>query len=424
MRRFIFVVVLFLLAFCLCFGQADSLNMRRIGTWIAPDTVSFYGWPSTAFTVIGDKAFLGSGAGGGTIWQIDISDPTSPELDTVFVGRGSLGSWSHYLYAAGGRHLQVFDVTQTPPIMLAETTGAYAYNAADADSGYVVSFRWGWPSGWNIFDVSEPENPVVIFEIGGDYDWEDRDTYIKFPYAYITGYMDLYGDPDYDAAMGVSVLDLDTLPYLHGWGNLRPFPHGVTGYYPWSIVANESLIFVGADGATHVYSFDTLEGVQHLCSWNGTSLFTLSLSNGLLYGCSGYGTVVLDVCENACSPETVAYHPAFAADVIIGDSLLIGYGSNGIVILKKTGGGLGCQGNLCPAKDIRFSLLPNPAAGYTNLLINAPGVEVFFYDIAGRLHDRAKGAQKIDLHNFSPGLYLAVAHAGNQTYVVKLLVLA
>jgi len=41
MRSFILVVSLLLLAFALCFGQADSLNMRRIGTWIAPDTVGF-----------------------------------------------------------------------------------------------------------------------------------------------------------------------------------------------------------------------------------------------------------------------------------------------------------------------------------------------------------------------------------------------
>jgi len=426
MSRIIFVVSFFLLAFCLCFGQ-DSLNMRRIGTWIAPDTVGFYGWPSNSFTVIGNKAFLGSGAGGGTIWQIDISDPTSPELDTVFASTGgSLGSWGYYLYACGGRRLRIFDTRQTPPLLVGDTTGSYAYNAADADSGYVVSFRAWSPLGITRFDVSDPENPFVIYEGGGSYEGQISDIYVRYPYAYSVSYFDLYGDPDYDVLAGPCVSELAE---PGGWCYEHYFAPGDPGQYPWSIVANESLIFVGANGATHVYSYDTLSGVELLCSWDTLYGGWDNIRNNLLAGSMMGRAKIANICE-PCEPELVAWYqgdssvPSAGYAKFIDDSTIIYGGRRGIVIFRLDTSIVGMQCRLDSQPEQWFELFPNPLfRGQSARVIANKNININLYDIAGRLKMRISNTDTINAKDISPGLYLAVAHFGKHVIVKKLLVL-
>ena len=106
-----FSVAFLLLSFAFLFARSDSVvyyNMELVGVWTTPDSTPFmydffFAFTNSPLAVIGDRAYIVCTHGWPHyIYAVDISDPTSPVLDTIWYARGtSICTDGEYLVTIG-----------------------------------------------------------------------------------------------------------------------------------------------------------------------------------------------------------------------------------------------------------------------------------------------------------------------------------
>lgn len=137
LRRAVFAFAVFLCS-ALVFGQCDSLRMRLLGSWDCP-TDDLSGKGEIYIGKIGNYIILGKHtcayAQSDSIWILDVSDPTLPELSTIYVDTAfsdtiamvrwlithEVGSDSDYIYAGfirGRDYFRVLGFHATNPLPL------------------------------------------------------------------------------------------------------------------------------------------------------------------------------------------------------------------------------------------------------------------------------------------------------------------
>ncbi len=126
----------------------------------------------------------------GTIWVLDISNPSVPALDTTLAGisygTGRNITWHEdYLYAARSEHgLFIYDATdpaRPQPVGLFSAVNTAADVAVQGDYAYLADFS----SGLKIINVADKTNPTLT----GSYDrtqWIALSVKVAGNYAYVT----------------------------------------------------------------------------------------------------------------------------------------------------------------------------------------------------------------------------------------------
>jgi hypothetical protein len=157
-RKSVCFVVLVLLAAGV--AQADSLNVRLVGSCVTPDLA--YG-----LAVVGNYAYVANCGSGLRI--IDVSDPQSPfeagYYDTADYARGVAVSGIYAYVAYGYSGLRVLDVSNpSSPVEVGIcATPDYAWGVAlSGNYAYVAAED----AGLQVVDISNPSTPVIVGACG------------------------------------------------------------------------------------------------------------------------------------------------------------------------------------------------------------------------------------------------------------------
>jgi hypothetical protein len=136
--------------------QADSLNMRLVGSWYVCNAMSVANDEERDLTFVG---------GGGKITILDVSDPASPQETGSLESAGivwDLAFYNGYLYAAdwenGLKVISVSDPQNPAPVATLGLQGLL-WGLTVADS---IAYLVCGDDGLMIYSVSDPANPVLL----------------------------------------------------------------------------------------------------------------------------------------------------------------------------------------------------------------------------------------------------------------------
>ncbi len=114
---------------------------------------------------------------GSSVCSIDITDKTNPiMLDTLFIPDGDSRDvfvTDHYAYVAHVQGLKIIDFSDPENLQIVGSVGS-GYNAIDVNQNYI--FLGKRAGGADVFDISDPLNPIPAFSIpmGGGMCWDIR----------------------------------------------------------------------------------------------------------------------------------------------------------------------------------------------------------------------------------------------------------
>jgi choice-of-anchor B domain-containing protein len=151
--------------------SANTNGNRYSGCW---------GWTQP----VSNKEYAILGSQSGTYW-IDITNPSAPVTCTYFAGTSSNATWrelktyQNYCYViaddAGAQGLQIFDMSGLPATVtkVYESKALFARGHAcwmDGSRFYVsgVTYSNNTTSAMNIYDLSNPTNPVLVRSLSQD----------------------------------------------------------------------------------------------------------------------------------------------------------------------------------------------------------------------------------------------------------------
>jgi len=362
-----FLAVLLGILVTTCFGRADSLNVRRLGSLDTPDF---------ARAVAATKQYAFVADNGGGLRAIDVSDPGNPQevgyycsgnlatgvalFDTLAyvpeiewalwghfralsindpanlyqlgdcglsgMGRGVARSDSYAYVSDGGSGLQVIavqDPTNPHPVGYCPTTGWFIGVACSGTCAYVAAYD----GGLRVIDVSQPADPRELGSSSGE--WVFGVAVSEF-YAYLA-----------DSTAGLRVVDVSDPSHPREVGRLmvQGEPHGVA--------VRDSLAYVASG------------------------------SRGLR---------VVDVRDPARPLEVGFYDtPGYAMGVgLAGNYIYVADGDSGLIILEYYGGvGVEQEPGAKPVVKNRVVIHPNPMS--SSCEIYWPGQRsCLIYDISGR----------------------------------------
>ena len=181
-------------------SQTDSLNFNKLSTWTSPNASAYNDCWGYADNLGNEYAILGSNWG---THFINISDPYNPIEVNSFQGGFNNVTWrdfktnGHYAYGvADGNNnnsLQIFDLQYLPDSVVKvydnQILSTSAHNVfIENDRMYLgINSRGGQSRALDIFDISNPIQPVLINEIDGSIYLNNgrvHDVYVKDNIAY------------------------------------------------------------------------------------------------------------------------------------------------------------------------------------------------------------------------------------------------
>ena len=362
-----FLAVLLGILVTTCFGRADSLNVRRLGSLDTPDF-------ARAVASTKEHAFVADNGGG--LRAIDVRDPGNPqEVGSYFSGNVTTGVtlfdtlaylaeiegalWGHFrvigigdpanLYQVGecglsgmgrgvarsgcfayvsdgGSGLQVIDVSvpASPRIVGNSPTTGWFVGVAYLDSlAYVAAYD----GGLRVVDVSQPADPREVGSSPGEWVFGVA---VSGTVAYLA-----------DSTAGLRVVDVSDPSHPREVGRL-----GTAGQ-PHGVAVRDSLAYVA---------------------------------------CGSQGLRVVDVRDPA-RPKEVGFYdtPGYAMGVgLAGNYIYVADGDSGLIILEYYGGvGVEQKPGAKPVVKNRVVIHPNPMS--SSCEIYWPGQRsCLIYDISGR----------------------------------------
>ena len=428
-------VLLFLVFLGSVFAQ-DSLNMRLLGRWDAPDGVTLWSWPVRCLAVDSDYVYV---SGFHHLYVINISDPTDPNLvleDSSF-SYVSVGVCGDYIFSGNSAGLGVFRRYQEDSIVLQDTCACWVGNkiVVFPDSNYIAGFKSY--DGISIVDVSDPTDPEEMYHIPlhffGD---EVNDIYLNYPY-----FFELYSSEYWDDMHACYVrkvivcvtnyADMASPHYVRGWSG-DYYPDSSWGGYPESVGGNDEAVYIfdqpGPDGISlNILSFnpDSSQLIQD------TVYFSWRIGGdphiiGNYMAIAGDDATIWDI-SNPTRPELEAYYNAdyypTCNEIFIKDSLLIAKEYDGISIYVMEG--LQIDGDCRnETNNMDFQIFPNPVMKGAYINIASDYNNINLYDITGKRLKIIDGETPIiDTSDLPTGLCLLRININGYTIVKKLLVL-
>ena len=463
MSRFILFVLVVVFVVAGAFGQCDSLRMRLLGTWECP-TDDMAGDNSGCIGKIGDYVILAQKtnayANCDSLWIIDVSDPTSPYLatvytDTAFSDTFSSIRWftykevnddSGYIYvgyvSAGGYGREYFRVLKltagNPPTIT---------RMGIVDS--ILYTEWGvmlddWVYAGNGFRVNDPSSPIEVSPTlvvegyvlppdgsSSGYGFCDRassDNYIGTA-LYVESI-----EPEEEPAEAIILCKVTHIEadvctsYVRGcW---RGSYEGHTGY---SIAINESLgvVALGTDYGVVFVSMDDIEdsiyNAEPIATWYcDHPVSDLVWIDGYVY-IAEYGLYVIDVTDlDGAGPDTLANYNLWglighsSVEIAVDGNYIYTRSGRGNLYILELDTTMGVQ-NGCSFLDEKFRIFPNPILQNQKLVLDKKLKTPRLFDISGR--EMKLENRTINTSELSPGIYLLVANLNNKKIVKKLVVL-
>ncbi len=391
-------IICFVLFLSLAFGVvfAESFNMSLVGTWTSPggDDFSHSSTGYRPLTVIGDRAFI---AATDKIYAVDISDPSSPSLDTTFGSGTSLCTDGEFLIACDGYCLKRYEPDSTypalidsyccPGIHIIGFSCAASQNTA-GDTAVVITWSWGGVNGFRYL----PEWDLYTITLGGD-GFTYIGAYIDYPtvfrtryYTYDDTFEGVYGiewliisvgDP-YGPTSGVS---FDTISWVGG------VPHDPQGFWPWDIVGNDSLVYVSrSQGYIGCWKYEepgSIYTISHISDWQmSEGWHWLYLLGDILYAGTAGGVFVFDM-SDAANPDTLAYaFGPFGMYVCAQDSFVYSCNTGRLFIHKIDDMQIG---EIEYERDYKYTLFPNPVSPNSICRLSAIVSSAKLYDLTGKM---------------------------------------
>ncbi|RKY60063.1 MAG: hypothetical protein DRP95_04530, partial [Candidatus Latescibacterota bacterium] len=257
--------------------------------------------------------------GSGTLYVIDISDPSSPqEISSYYIGGGrSVTVLGNYAYVAAERYgLRVIDVSvlsSLKEVSSYDTKGFMRGVAVYRDYAYMAA-----DDGLYIIDISDPSSPKEV----GSYDENDivmSDVAVSKGYAYIT-----------TVGRGLKVVDVS-----------RPLSPKEVGSYGegnmWSIEVSDRYAYVASGDEFHIIDISDPTSPRGIGSYKiGNEVRDIAVSDNYTYVLADSGLYVIDI-SDPTFPKEVSFYERMedwgSKVAVAGDYVYVNETYSGLLII-------------------------------------------------------------------------------------------